>query len=76
MQPVADQHGTILNALVLTADQITHKRVRCPVCSMKDFAMWPEGWDAHAAHKCAGLDDGPAEQRKQQFHAATRHLFQ
>jgi len=76
MQPVTDQDGIILNAMVLTTDQITHKHVRCPVCAMKDFAMWPEGWDAHAAHKCAGLDAGPADQRKLQFRAVTRHLFQ
>ena len=75
MNPVRDQHGTILNAMVLTAEQVTHQRVRCPLCAGKDFVMWPEGWDGHAGHKCAALDVGTPEARKQQFKAATRHLF-
>ncbi len=42
MNPVCDPAGTILNALVLTTDQVTRKRVRCPVCASMDFVMWPE----------------------------------
>ncbi len=75
MQPVCDHEGTILNAMVLTREQVTHKRVRCPVCASMDFEMWPEGWDAHAEHKCAGLDTAAPKARKLQFKAATRHLF-
>jgi len=75
MKPVTDTNGTIQNAMVLTAHQVTHKRVRCPVCAMMDFEKWPEGWDAHATHKCTGLDNGTPEERKQQFRAVTRHLF-
>ena len=40
MKPVPDPHGTILNAMVLTVDLVTQKRVRCPVCALKDFEMW------------------------------------
>jgi hypothetical protein len=75
MKPVYDHQGTILNAMVLTAEQVTQQPVRCPVCSQKDFQTWPGGWDAHAAHKCACLDAATPETRKLQFKTATRHLF-
>lgn len=76
MEVVSDQQGTILNAAVLGAQDVVHKRVLCPACGRKVFAMWPEGWDAHAATQCGGLDDGSAEERKREFKTRLSHLFQ
>ena len=75
MKPQRGSDGTILNAAVLAADDVAHQRVICPVCMEMVFEMWPEGWDAHAAHKCAGLDNGSPQQRKAQFKEALSHLF-
>jgi len=33
----------------LSVDDVVHRRVLCPACHEKEFAMWPEGWDSHAA---------------------------
>jgi len=41
----------------------------------KEFVMWPEGWDAHAAHKCKGLEDGSPEARKAEFKRVLGRLF-
>jgi hypothetical protein len=41
----------------------------------KEFVRWPEGWDAHAAHKCKGLDGGSPESRKAEFKQRLGHLF-
>jgi hypothetical protein len=54
MKPQLSSTGTILNAAVLSAADVAHKRVLCPACMEKEFEMWPEGWDAHAAHRCKG----------------------
>jgi hypothetical protein len=67
--------GTILNAAVLTANDVAHKRVLCPACMEKEFEMWPEGWDAHAAHRCKGLEAGTPVMRKAEFKRALGHLF-
>jgi len=67
--------GTILNAAVLTPSDLAHKRVLCPACMDKEFVMWPEGWDAHAAYKCKGLADGPPDARKAEFKRVLGHLF-
>lgn len=67
--------GVIVNAAVLTVEQVAHERVRCPACMDKVFAMWPEGWDAHAAHSCAGIDDGDIVTRKAEFKRVLGHLF-
>jgi len=75
MKPQLSTNGTILNAAVLAPADLAHKRVLCPACMEKEFAMWPEGWDAHAAHKCKGLDDGTAEARKAEFKRKLGHLF-
>jgi hypothetical protein len=67
--------GTILNAAVLCAQDVVHKRVLCPACMDKVFEMWPEGWDAHAAHRCSGVSDGSVEARKAEFKEVLGHLF-
>ena len=75
MKPQLSRTGTILNAAVLGPSNLAHKRVLCPACMEKEFAMWPEGWDAHAAHKCKGLEDGTPEARKAEFKQKLGHLF-
>ena len=75
MKTIRGSDGTILNAAVLSADDVAHEQVMCPICADKVFTMWPEGWDAHAVHRCAGLDAGSAEARKAQYKTALRHLF-
>ena len=42
-----------------------HRRV-CPGCDY-EFKRWPFGWDAHAAHRCAGLVARGHEERKKEF---------
>jgi hypothetical protein len=75
MRPQLSSMGTILNAAVLTPAQVIHKRVLCPACMEKEFVMWPEGWDAHAAHKCKGLDAESPEGRKAEYKRSLGHLF-
>lgn len=41
--------------------------VLCPACQAKAFKRWPWGWDAHAAHACAGLESTEPEARKAEF---------
>ena len=75
MKPQLGKDGTILNAAVLTAADVAHKQVLCPACMEKVFVMWPEGWDAHAAHRCQGLDAGSPDVRKAEFRRVLGHLF-
>ena len=75
MNAIRGSDGTILNAAVLTAELVAHERVMCPACAEKVFTMWPEGWDAHAAHRCAGLDKGSPEVRKGEYRTVLGHLF-
>ncbi len=75
MTPVIGQDAEIINAAMLKAEDVATKRVRCPACGEKVFAMWPEGWDAHAAHKCSGLTSTAKEDRKREFKSALGHLF-
>ena len=67
--------GTILNAAVLSPSQLTHERVLCPACMLEVFEKWPEGWDAHAAHRCEGVNLGTPEERKAEFLGVLGHLF-
>lgn len=39
----------------------------CPACGEHNFKRWPFGWDAHAAHRCAGLTGHGTESRKAEF---------
>lgn len=75
MKPQLSRNGTILNAAVLLPEHVVHRRVLCPACMEKEFVMWPEGWDAHAAHKCKGLEDGSPEARKAEFKRVLGRLF-
>jgi hypothetical protein len=72
--PKRDESGVITNADQLSADVVAHERVLCPGCRRKVFAMWPEGWDAHAAFKCGGVC-GTQEGRKAEFRRRFAHLF-
>lgn len=75
MKPVRDSEGTILNAASLTVDQVVHRKVLCPACGEKVFAMWPEGWDEHAAHRYKGLESQDERTRKAEFKFTFRQLF-
>lgn len=72
-----DAAGVIINATELVAEQLVHERVLCPACGRKVFAMWPEGWDAHAGSLKACVadlgDSGP--QRKAEYKRQYRALF-
>ena len=75
MKAVKDADGTILNAAVLHARDVVHKRVLCPACGQKVFVMWPEGWDGHAAWRCDGLGSESREDRKAEYKQTLGHLF-
>ena len=75
MKPQLSSGGTILNAAVLTAAHVVHKRLLCPACMEKEFERWPGGWDAHAAHGCKGVDGATPEERKAEFKRVLGHLF-
>ncbi len=47
----------------------------CPACGMHTFKRWPFGWDAHAAHRCAGLKSVGIEARKAEFKSRFDYLF-
>ena len=75
-RPIArSPDGVILNASDLTADDLVQQRVLCPACGDMTFAMWPEGWDSHAAHRCAGIQGATPEARKAAFKHRYDHLF-
>lgn len=67
--------GEILNAVDLTAEEVVGERVLCPGCRQTVFASWPEGWDAHAAHRCGGADGATRAARKASFKRRFAHLF-
>jgi len=67
--------GSIRNAMALTVTDVVHQRVVCPLCSDKVFEMWPEGWDAHAAHRCRGVSGATENERKADFKRQAAHLF-
>jgi hypothetical protein len=75
-RPVSRSHdGVILNPRDLTAEDLAQQRVLCPACGEKTFAKWPEGWDSHAAHRCAGVQGATPEERKAAFKREYEHLF-
>lgn len=41
----------------------------CPACEQHIFTRWPSGWDAHAAHRCSGLQETDPERRKAEYKA-------
>jgi hypothetical protein len=69
------QNGAILNATSLTAREVAEQLVLCPACEIKVFKSWPEGWDAHAEHRCKGLTTSGGEERKAEFRRRFAHLF-
>ena len=75
MKPVSNSDEIIVNAAVLRDSDLAKKRVLCPGCGDKVFEQWPGGWDAHAAHRCAGLESKGEVERKAEFKATFRHLF-
>jgi len=70
-----DEDGAILTAYVRAADQVIGERVHCPGCRAMIFARWPEGWDAHASHRCTGVDGDTGAERKARFKQRFAHLF-
>ena len=75
MKPVRDSDGAILNAAVLRDSHVIHERVQCPGCGKKIFERWPDGWDAHAAHRCLGLESTTEAERKIEYKTVFRSLF-
>ena len=67
--------GTITNACDLTVDDVAGEKVQCPACESMVFQMWPEGWDAHAAHRCPGIASEGIEERKETFKLRFAYLF-
>jgi hypothetical protein len=47
----------------------------CPGCGSYTFKRWPFGWDAHAAHKCAGLTASGEAARKAEYREKYAYLF-
>jgi hypothetical protein len=70
-----DGRGVILNANELTVDDVVNNRVLCPACGSHVFERWPLGWDAHAAHRCSGVNNSTPEDRKTEFKQRYIHLF-
>lgn len=73
--PRLDAAGVIVNAEELSVGQVVGKRVRCPACRMLVFQSWPEGWDAHAATRCRGIQGPTANARKSEFKRRYAQLF-
>jgi hypothetical protein len=73
--PRTDERGVITNPSELRADLVVGRRVLCPACRTLVFRAWPEGWDAHAEHKCAGITAVEGRARKAEFKRRYGHLF-
>lgn len=73
--PQTDGAGTIVNTDELSADQVIGHSAVCPACKALVFKTWPEGWDAHAAHRCTGLTARGPEPRKREYKTRFAHLF-
>lgn len=73
--PRLDAAGAIVNAEELSVGQVVGKRVRCPACRMLVFQSWPEGWDAHAATRCRGIQGATPGARKSEFKRRYAQLF-
>jgi hypothetical protein len=46
------------------AEAVSNHKKLCPACKNYWFKRWPFGWDAHAAHKCAGIEESDITSRK------------
>lgn len=73
--PRIDREGVITNAAELGAYQVVRRKVLCPACREMVFQVWPEGWDSHAEHRCAGITATDAASRKAEFKRRYEHLF-
>jgi hypothetical protein len=73
--PRTDPKGVIQNGDELSADQVVGRKVLCPACRKLVFQSWPEGWDAHAEHRCAGITAVDPVRRKGEFKKRYGHLF-
>ena len=73
--PRVDDRGVIVNAADLRPDQVVGKKVLCPACRSLVFKTWPEGWDAHAEHKCSGVTANDPARRKSEFKRRYGFLF-
>src|SRR4030095_957420 len=73
--PRTDGKDVIQNADELSADQVVGRKVLCPACRKLVFQSWPEGWDAHAEHRCAGVTATDPARRKTEFKKRYGHLF-
>ena len=67
--------GIVINASELVVDEVVGDRVLCPACHDKVFQVWPEGWDAHAAHRCSGVAGNSEQERKANFKNRWSQLF-
>lgn len=67
--------GVITNTGELRADQVTGRKAVCPACGRLVFQSWPEGWDSHVEHRCAGVTAVDAEERKAEFKRRYEYLF-
>ena len=70
-----NSEGVIINANELVVDEVVGDRVLCPACHNKVFQVGPEGWDAHAAHRCLGVSGSTDEERKAEFKLQWSRLF-
>ena len=52
----------------------SRRNMRCPGCTSV-FIDFPLGWDAHAAHRCSGLDATEPGERKREYKNKYGHLF-
>ncbi len=67
--------GVITNTGELRADQVTGRKAVCPACGLLVFQSWPEGWDSHVEHRCAGVTAVSGEDRKAEFKRRYAYLF-
>ena len=73
--PRTDDRGVIVNAADLRPDQVVGRKVLCPACRSLVFKTWPDGWDAHAEHKCSGVTANDPARRKSEFKRRYGYLF-
>jgi len=62
--PTAEIMPTKRNKKTPSETKVGEHTKLCPACHAHMFKRWPFGWDAHAAHKCTGVDGVNIEARK------------
>jgi uncharacterized protein (DUF433 family) len=67
--------GVITNTGELRADQVAGRKAVCPACGRLVFQSWPEGWDSHVEHRCAGVTAVDGDARKTEFKRRYGYLF-